>query len=382
MTRLIMTLLLVVAMLAALDRITAVVTARIEMQSIDVERHEQFRHLIALQFDELRADVGRLAVMGYARWDALPEQKRPHELRVVIVGNSSAMFSLAPSVVAERLAAAFPAREVTVTPLLLPGVQVIDEAILVQAAVAKHPDVIVMTPNLTGLVAGQSGISDQIRRFFRGRDGSGFRIHPTPFVADFLERHWLLYRDRELLRKRIIEALSRRLPWHGDEDRSRRDTSTAFAAISAAAARGDVRALVDTYKRHGMGGFLGGPFVTKRLNPLSPVFGTVTKIAATVQQSGAIGVAVFMPVHPLFRDAKATADFPELHLDDPYVHDLATRVLGIYRAAGFTTFDRVDALPASAFIDMIHVNADGMEAFSREMSETLADAIRSALPPG
>lgn len=385
MGRLVATLLLVVAMLAALDRLAAVVTAPdTEMQSIDVERHEQFRHAIARQFDELRADVGRLAATGYARWDALPAQKRPRELRIVIVGNSSAMFALAPSIVGERLAAAFPTRDVTVTPLLLPGVQVIDEEILVQAAIAKHADVVVMTPNLSALIAGPSGISDPIRRFFRERPTRGVLLHPTQLVEDFLERHWLLYRDRELLRMHIVEALSRRLAWRADpdDDRSRRGASAAFTAISEAAARGDVHELVDTYNRHGMGTFLGGAFVRNRLHPLSPVFGTVTKIAKTVQQSGAIGIAVFMPVHPLFRNATATADFPDLRLDDGYVHDQATRILGIYRAAGFTTFDRVDALPASAFIDMIHVNADGMEAFSREMAATLTDAIRSALPPG
>jgi hypothetical protein len=382
MMRLLTTLVLVVALLAALDRFVAsLATPDTETRSIDIERHEQFRHAIAMQFDELRVDVGRLATAGHVRWDALPDRKGPDELRIVIIGNSSAMFSLAPSVVEERLAAGFPTRNVTVTPLLLPGVQVVDEEILVRAALAKHADVIIITPNLQELVAGRGGLSGPVLKLFGERAGLGRWIDPSAIVDDLLESHWRLYRDRELLRTRLVDALSRRLSWHDDAERSRRDADATFAAISAAAASGSVHDLVETYRSHGMGAFLGGPIFRNRLQPLSPVFATVTKLATSVRQGGALGIAIFMPVHPLFRDAAATADFPDLHVDDAYVQALATRILGIYDAAGFTTFNRVNALPGSAFIDLIHVNADGMESFSLEMAQALTETLQGALPP-
>ncbi len=66
----------------------------------------------------------------------------------------------------------------------------------------------------------------------------------------------------------------------------------------------------------------------------------------------------------------------DLHVDDAYVQALAARTVGIYAAAGFATFNRVDALPASSFIDLVHVNADGMEAFTRDMAASLVEAIR------
>lgn len=382
MRRLLGTLLLAATLLHGLDRLVPhLIAPAAELHAIDLERHEQFRHVIALQFEALRADVGRLLAEQYARWDALPDQKRARELRVVIVGNSTAMFALAPTVVAERLAAAFPERDVTVTPLFLPGAQVLDEELLVRAAVAKHADVIVTTPNLSDLVPGRGSVSDWVGTRFRDDPGSWRSWRPTDALDVFLERHWLLYRERALLRTRIVQALERRLPGPAATDESRRAASDTFAAVAEAAARGDMHDLVATYNARGLGWFLGGAIAGRRLPPGSPVYDTVTTIATTVQRSGATGVAIFMPIHPLFRDPVATRDFPNLLLDDAYVHAVADRALGIYRAAGFATFDRVDALPASAFIDYVHVNASGMETFSREMADMLAGAIRRAHPP-
>ena len=382
MRRLLGTLLLAAALLHGLDRVVAHVTAPgAERHAIDLERHEQFAHAIALQFEALRADVGRLLAEQYARWDALPDRKRPRELRVVILGNSTAMFALAPTVVAERLTAAFPERDVTVTPLFLPGAQVLDEELLVRAAVAKHADVVVTTPNLSDLVPERSPISDSVQRRFRSDPAWSWCRRPTDALDGFLERHWLLYRERALLRTRIVHGLQRRLPGPVATEETRRAASDAFDALAAAAARGDGHDLVATYRARGMGLFLGGPIAGRRLPATSPVYRAVTTIATTVQQSGATGIAIFMPVHPLFRDAHAMRDFPEFLLDDAYVHAVAERVLGIYRAAGFVTFDRVDALPASAFIDYVHVNAAGMETFSREMADLLTATIRRAHPP-
>jgi hypothetical protein len=381
MARLLTMLAVVVALLAALDRFAAsFAPPSIEMVAINVERQEQYRHAIALQFDELRADVDRLVTATHVRWDALPDSKGPRELRIVLVGNSSAMFALAPSALQDGLGAAFPGRDVTVTPLFLPGARVLDEEVLVRAALTKHADVIVVTPSLKGLVAGPSPLSGRIRKLFGERALPRRQTDPSAIVDDLLERHWRLYRDRGLLRTRLVDALARRFVWRVDADRSR-DVDAAFAAISASAARSDVRDLVETYRSYGMGGLLAGPIFRDRLQPRSPVFAAVTRLATNVRTGGVLGIAIFMPVHPLFRDAAATAGFPDLQLDDAYVKPLATRVLGIYAAAGFTTFDRVDALPAAAFIDLIHVNADGMQSFSREIAVTLIDALRPALPP-
>lgn len=378
MARLFKTLLIVVALLAALDRLVAAVTPNAEIATVDAERHDQFRHAIGRQFNDLRSGISRVTHAALARWNALPNEKRPRELRVVLIGNSSPMFALAPSVLTDRLSAAFPERLVTVTALYLPGIHVLDEEPLVRAALRKHADVVILTPNLKSLVAEPSDLSGTTRKLFAERLEGTTSFDPSDDVDDFLERHWRLYRDRELIRTRVLDAIRRRFPWRGQEAQSYEDADAAFGSISEAAARGDMHELVATYRSHGLGAFVAGPMFRTRLHPRSPVFGIVSRLATAVQDGGAMGIAIFMPVHPLFRNAHATADFPELQLDDLYVKGLAARVLDTYRTAGFTTFDRVDALPASAFIDLIHVNADGMQAFSREMADTLTEAIRKA----
>jgi lysophospholipase L1-like esterase len=136
--------------------------------------------------------------------------------------------------------------------------------------------------------------------------------------------------------------------------------------------------LVETYRRTGLGGLIGTPTFRHRLSESSPVFATIANLAAEVRQAGAVGVAIFLPVNPIFRDAAATAGFETLHVDDAYIRALATKTTAIYEAAGFATFNRLDALPASGFIDLVHVNAEGMEAFSREISASLVETMRHA----
>jgi hypothetical protein len=368
-------------LLAALDRVVPVLlipapTARaIAVQSVNDERDRAFSHIVAMHFDELRANVRRLVDATHARWQGVPDHKSSDELRVCIIGNSAALFALVPRIVEERLAAAFPRRTVRVIPLILPGITVADELPLVRAAVAKHADVIVLTPNVKDLVAKGSGLGPRLHELFDDSvDASTY--DPASRVGRLLERHWRLYRERDELRSRFLRAVT----WTSSRDDGSTDEGgrlqTAFTAIAAAAQGGNMAELVETYRRHGMSSLLTGPSFRERLPASSPVFGLLAKLAAEVRKGHAHGVAIFLPLNPIFRSADATVGFETLHVDDAYVRALAEHTLASY-GADFTTFDRIDALPASAFIDLVHVNADGMATFSSAMAESLVEAVQA-----
>ena len=69
-----------------------------------------------------------------------------------------------------------------------------------------------------------------------------------------------------------------------------------------------------------------------------------------------------------------------LRVDDPYVRELSQRILGIYRKVGFTTNNALDLLPASAFMDLVHVNDHGTRTFSQELAPIVAGAVASRAP--
>lgn len=383
MTRLLSTLVAVLGLLALLDRVVASLgSSAADMAAIDFERREQFRLAIAEQFEELRVGVGRLTAATHARWEAVPTEKSPRELRIVLIGNSSGMFALVPSLLQARLATAWPNRDVRVIPLFLPGVRLLDEEILLRAALAKHADVVVLTPNLKDLIAAPSDLGGSVRKLFAPARGREAGPTVSDAVDQFLQRHWKLYRDRELLRMRILGAAARLLAPGTEVKSAGHDPDAAFSAIASAAARGNVGALLEAYRDANLGAFVRGEVYRERLHPRSTVFDLLARMATTVRQANAVGVAVFMPVHPLFRNAAATDGFPEVSVDDAYVRALAARVLGIFQAAGFRTVNQLDALPASAFIDLIHVNAEGMERFTRETADALVAAFGADGPTG
>jgi hypothetical protein len=109
------------------------------------------------------------------------------------------------------------------------------------------------------------------------------------------------------------------------------------------------------------------------------MFDVVRETAQAVRTARAVGVAIFLPVNPLFRDAQATAAVPRYRLDDGNIRDLVSRTLEIYHAAGFVTADRVDAVPATGFFDLVHMNGAGMRAFSDEAATIIATAVRRTL---
>jgi hypothetical protein len=217
MSRLLGMLTVVLALLAALDRFVGLFdTPAAAVLSANSERDRAFEAIVALHFDELRNNVRRVVDAVHARWQAVPEGKRADELRVVVIGNSTAMFSLVPRILEERLAAAFPSRTVAVTPLVLPGIQALDEEVLVGAALRKHADVVILTPNLKGLVAGPSPLSGRVRELFGASTDADASARtpftePAAFIEGVLERHWRLYRDRGELRTRLIAGAARAL---------------------------------------------------------------------------------------------------------------------------------------------------------------------------
>ena len=132
MTRLLAIIAIVAAGLAAIDplaeRWLEVDAAR---RSVD-RRVETFRHVVFRNMEETQRSVNAAISRAYRRLEALPDEKEPLELRVVLIGNSAGLFAIAPAEVERRLAAAYPTRRVRLRALLIPDIGVRDERLLVR----------------------------------------------------------------------------------------------------------------------------------------------------------------------------------------------------------------------------------------------------------
>lgn len=379
MARLLAALTAVVLILVAVDRvIPLLLTAETATGRLIAEQEDAYSRIVNRQILELRANTESLFARAHRQWESIPTVKRADELRVFLIGNSAGMFSIVPRTVEAALAEAYPGRDVSVHSLMLPAVTVGAETTLIKAAIAKQADVIVVTPNLKGLVTESiSGVTELAELWFGAGNAQAVSPNSADVVRSFLHRHWATYRARYEIRAVLLQAASQ---WTGLLTNANETTavSEAIAAISRAADSGDLRSLTAAYRQHHMGMLIGSPVFRRRLPLTSPVFETTARNARLVRESGAMGVAVFLPVNPIFRDASATKDFPKLQVDDAYVRQLGDRTLRIYRQAAFAAVNDVDALPASAFIDLVHVNAQGTRTFSRRLAAVIGRAVAQA----
>jgi hypothetical protein len=376
MARLALVLAAAVALLLAFDAcIPRILGGSVAGEIINARRDDHFRHLVRLRFEELRVGTSAFVSRIHRGWSAIPDQKRPEELRIFLIGNSTVLFAVVPQLIEEQIAADHPDRDVSVMLLGFPTIRVPDEQVLVRAAIAKQADVIVICANAPGLVDRRVPQSDHIRELFGGQADRSRSLRPAVLLDHFFLRHWNLYRSREELRNLIVRQLTSRGPFAGARAREVEALQASFRAIADAADTGDMDRLVATYEQHQMLGLVTNEAFGVRLSRTAPGFSIVERTAAEVRESGAVGVAIFVPMNPIFRDAEATRGHEELYIDDAYLRDLADHTLELYRKAGFVTANRIDLLKPSAFIDPVHVNAEGM----RIVTDDVAAIVRANL---
>ena len=165
--RLLVTLLVTLVLVVCLDQVVPRLLTRERMTEMAVaDGAAVFGQFVRLQLQELRDDVNVSVARIHTRWAALPDTVAADELRVALIGNSTALFAVVPGVLEERFATALPGCRVSVLPLLFPAVTVADEGLLVDAALAKHAAMVVVFPNLKGLVEGESPIAARLQALF------------------------------------------------------------------------------------------------------------------------------------------------------------------------------------------------------------------------
>jgi hypothetical protein len=374
MLRLLAILALVVAALAALDPLVGRWLEAASAGRAQQQRLETFRHVVFRNFEQTQQSVEAAISRSYRELAALPDEQGRLEVRVFAIGNSAGLFALAPIELERRLARAYPTRRIRVLPLLIPDIGVRDEGVLVRAALAKGADLVLLLPNLKGLILGHEVRMRTVSALFGAPEDLPALERPGAGLRHWLVRHWRTFRTRDELRGLLVRAVEERLP--GDPRSAERDAvERAFAEVARAAERRDVAGLLAAYARHGLQRFVPDAMPPREIPPDAPVFRVMRRTAESVRAAGARGVAVFLPVNPLFRDPEATREFAAVRIHDPTLRSLARRSLASYRRAGFATANLLDALPPEAFIDLVHANALGMERFTSRVAAIAIGAL-------
>lgn len=372
MRRLLAILALVALGLAALDPLVARWLEAAAATRGQRQRVETFRQVVYRSFEQAQQSVRGVLSRSYRELEALPDERSRLEVRVFVVGNSAGLFALSPAELERRLARAYPTREIRVVPLLIPDIGVRDERLLVRAALARSPDLLIVLTNLKGLILGHEVRMRDVRELFGDAADLPALERPGAALRRWLVRHWRTFRTRDELRSLVVAALDERLP--GDPRRAEREAvERAFEEIARAEARRDVGAVLAAYRRNGLQLFVPDAMPAREIPAEAPAFRVMQRTAQSVRAAGVRGLAVFLPVNPLFRDPQATRDFEQVRVHDPTLRSLVRHSLGVYRRAGFASVDLVDALPPEAFIDLVHANAHGMELFTERVA---AVAIR------
>lgn len=322
------------------------------------------------RFLDLLSDSRLLVYRMTRRYDALPEPKSAAELRVFVVGNSTALFQMEPAVIQAELARALPGRELRVVPLLLPMLQTADELLLVRAALAKQADVVVVTPAVRGLMVGDSFLSPLLRDHFEAAVQPRPRLTALPGrLADRLA----LVRHGGELRAVVVRRFTQRLH-RGSRAARRLRLDEDLAAVAQAARTGDPAALEAAYESRGLGALLRRTSSLDLLPAQSAVWPMLGEMARAVSAHGAHGVAIFMPANPLLRGTEPT--LKPWQLDDAWAREVARRALLPFSEAGWDVFNALDALPAEAFIDLVHVRD---REYAKDMSQRTARLVLRAL---
>jgi hypothetical protein len=368
MLRLLATFALVVAGLAVLDPWVASWLAAEAAGRAQERRVETFRHVLFRNFEQTQQSVEAAISRSHRDLEALPDEKPRLELRVFAIGNSAGLFALATGELERRLAQAYPTRRVRVVPLLIPDIGVRDERVLVRAALAKSPDLVLLLPNMKGLILGHEVRMRFVRELFGAPADLPPLERPGAVLRRWLVKHWRTFRARDELRGLFVRAVDDRLPG-GPRSAERAAVEVAFADVARAADRRDVGALLDAYARHGLDRFIPDALPRKPVPRDAPIFRVMQRTAESVRAAGVRGLAVFVPVNPLFRDPAATRDFEDVRIHDATLRIIARRSLALYARAGFATANLLDALPPSAFIDLVHANAEGMQRFTARVAD-------------
>ena len=380
MLRLLTTLVLVVAGLAALDPLLSGWLETESAAGAQDRRVETFRHVVFRNFEQTQQSVDAAISRSHRRLAALPDEPEPLEVRLFVIGNSAGLFAIAPDELERQLARAYPTRRIRVLPLLIPDIGVRDERVLVRAALAKGADLVLLLPNLKGLILGHEVRMRFVRELFGDEQDLPPLERPGGALRRWLVRHWQTFRVRDELRARAVRAVDEWLP--GDpRSAERRAIELAFAEIEGAAGRGDVGGLLAGYRKHGLGRFVPDALPRKAIPHDAPIFRVMRRTAEDVRAAGVRGVAIFLPVNPLFRDPLATRGFESVRVDDPTLRTLSRLSLAIYARAGFATVDLLDALPATSFIDLVHANADGMRRLTARVAAIAITALQEASGP-
>ncbi len=375
MRRLLSVLALVLLLLAALDLLVAPLLEREAAGRRDRERVDVFANVVFRSFEEANRSVNASISRAHRLFAALPEEKAEDEIRVFAIGNSAALFAVAPEEIRRRLQRAYPDHRVTLIPFLIPDIGVVDERRLVLAALTKQADLLLLMPNLKGMIVGRDVRMRFLRDLFGEPPESRSLEWPGDVLRRSLVRHWQTFRSRDELRQLV---LARARPAALDARAAERHAmEEAFEEISGAAGRGDVASLLRIYRERGMQRFVPGGLAPNFVPTEGAVFRNIRATARQVRAAGALGVAIFLPVNPLFRDPVATRDHPEVRVHDPTLRELARLTLEAYQRAGFATANRLDALPPTAFIDLVHANASGMRIFTERAANLTIRALRA-----
>jgi hypothetical protein len=365
----------VLLLLAALDPLVASLLERQATFRSDRERADVFANVVFRSFEEANRSVNASISRAHRLFAALPEEKAEDEIRVFAIGNSAALFAVAPEEIRRRLQRAYPDRRVTLTPFLIPDIGVVDERRLVLAALSKGADLLLLMPNLKGMIIGREVRMRFLRDLFGEPPESRALEWPGDVLRRSLVRHWRTFRSRDELRQLALERF--RPSVLDGRAAERRAMEEAFEEISRAAGRGDVAGLLRIYQQRGMQRFVPAGLPQDFVPTKGAVFRNIRATAEQVRAAGALGVAIFLPVNPLFRDPAATRDHPELRVHDPTLRKLARLTLEAYERSGFATADRLDALPPTAFIDLVHANATGMSIFTERAANITIRALRA-----
>ena len=359
MRRLALTLVTALLVLSAVDWFVARRSLG-EGASVSLRRKEAFRSLAARRFDEVRSDLRIRVAQLHHQWDSLSADKPAGELRVVLIGNSSALFAVLPGILEERLSEAFPGQTVVVLPLFIEGVRLREEAILLKAAMAKAPDLVVLTPNLRSL---RPGGSNRLQSFFEVEPAGDPVDRAVSVVRTVLRRHWRLYRERFAVRKWIWSEVS-----GGERDLGH--IERVLEEISHGARDDGLAGVFEVYERHELMDLAQAERSVPKVPPESPIFAFAERWARRVRASGR-AVAIFMPHNPAFRIPDPDRPRPAPLVQNDYARAVADRVMRLYARSGFATYDALDALTASDFVDFVHVNGDGAVEFTENVARVL-----------
>ena len=368
MKRLVVTLASFVLVLVVADQLVSVVLPS-EGASFSRQRQESFSQAAAQHFDDVRRDVRARLSELQLEWELLPDEKPPGQIRIFLIGNSSALFAIQPGPLQTQLAELLPGRDVVVVPWFIEGLRIGDEPALVDAALEKDPDLIVLTPNPKSLTGGRSV---HLGGFFGVASADGPVSEVLDGIRAFLRRHWTLYRERFALQRWVEQSVT-------TDDQGIASIQRAFDDIAEAAQERGLGGVLETYDRHGLSAFGRAPVLTRQLEKTSAILFAVRRLAKQIGESSARGVAIFMPLNPLFRVPDPAHPHPPPPMDNAYVRWLSKRVLRVFSTHRVKTFDELDAVPATGFVDLIHMNDAGAKAFTKRVAERLILPLRMQL---